>query len=61
MARPPGTYFLGSRSTTVSAHIGKDELVSTLVTINSGSDITLISEKCLSTLSNPPKIQSEQS
>ena len=60
MARHPGTYFLGSHSTTVSAHIGEDELASTLVTINSGSDITLISEKCLSTLSNPPKVRSGQ-
>jgi hypothetical protein len=60
MARPPGTYFLGSHSTTVSAHIGKDNLISTPVTIDSGSDITLISEKCLSTLSNPPKVRSGQ-
>ena len=60
MARPPGTYFLGSRSTTVSAHIGKDNLDSTPVTIDSGSDITLISEKCLSSLFNPPKVRSGQ-
>ena len=60
MARPPGTYFLGSRSTTISAHIGKDNLSNTPITIDSGSDITLISEKCLSSLTNPPKVCSGQ-
>ena len=60
MARPPGTYFLGSRSTTISAHIGKDNHSNTPITIDSGSDITLISEKCLSSLTNPPKVRSGQ-
>ncbi len=55
MARPPGCSFLGSRATTVSARLQQLNASPTSVIIDSGSDITLISQKALSTLSDAPR------
>ncbi|QRW06065.1 Retrovirus-related Pol polyprotein from transposon [Ceratobasidium sp. AG-Ba] len=59
MARPPGATFLGSRATTVPAYLGS-EMFSCSIILDSGSDITLISEKQLNALKNPPKVKSGQ-
>jgi hypothetical protein len=55
MARPPGTSFLGSRVTTVLARIGGITENLCPVTIDSGSDITLISKEFMESLKQPPK------
>lgn len=57
MARPPGTSFLGSKATKVSVDIGELEQNTTDVILDSGSDITLISQSTLEGLSIAPKVR----
>jgi hypothetical protein len=59
-ARPPGCTFLGAKAITTPVHLmSKDSQLMELV-IDSGSDITLISENCLKNLSGPPKMKTGQ-
>jgi hypothetical protein len=59
MARPPGTTFLGSCTTTVTALLGSEPEPYEII-LDSGSDITLISEKALTAMTKPPKIKQGQ-
>jgi hypothetical protein len=59
MARPPGTTFLGSCATTVTALLGSEPEPYEII-LDSGSDITLISEKALTAMTKPPKIKQGQ-
>ena len=60
MSRPSGCAFLGSRATQTTASIGgmNEDLVK--VIINSGSDITLISQTALDNLKAKPKVKKGQ-
>jgi len=60
MSRPPGCAFLGSRAMQTTAAIGglNEELIKVIV--DSGSDITLISQKALDNLKARPKIKKGQ-
>jgi len=60
MSRLPGCAFLGSKVTQTTASVGgiKEELVK--VIIDSGSDITLISQTALNNLKAKPKIKKGQ-
>ncbi|RDB19963.1 hypothetical protein Hypma_012730 [Hypsizygus marmoreus] len=60
MARPLGCSFLGSRATQATANIGGLDIDPTNVIIDSGSDITLISQKTLDSLISKPKIRQGQ-
>lgn len=60
MARPPGCSFLGSRATKTEAFLGGSPTNSVEVIIDSGSDITLISERALAGLSKTLKVKSGQ-
>jgi hypothetical protein len=60
MARPPGCSFLGSKAVKVPGIIGELGDVSTEVIVDSGSDITLISEKTWKELRCRPKIWTGQ-
>ncbi|KAI0737447.1 hypothetical protein C8Q80DRAFT_1115293 [Daedaleopsis nitida] len=60
MSRPPGCAFLGSKATAVPVHLGlfSQELVDAI--IDSGSDITLISEAMLDLIANAPRVRAGQ-
>jgi hypothetical protein len=60
MARPPGCSFLGSTPTEAEATVGGLNIDLIRVIIDSGSDITLISQKALDNLLHPPKIKAGQ-
>ncbi|QRV93047.1 Retrovirus-related Pol polyprotein from transposon [Ceratobasidium sp. AG-Ba] len=60
MDRPPGTSFLGCKPTTILGKIGEEGEGINEITVDSGSDITLISHKCLTSLLNPPKEKTGQ-
>jgi dUTP pyrophosphatase len=55
MERPPGCSFIGSKPTTALVTLGQLDGPSTEVIIDSGSDITLVSPKALSTMTEQPK------
>ncbi len=57
MARPPGTSFLGAEPTTIPAWIGEYKGKEVSLITDSGADITLISEKTLKNMKNPPPIK----
>ncbi|KAF9004147.1 hypothetical protein BDZ89DRAFT_903935, partial [Hymenopellis radicata] len=59
-ARPPGCTFLGSRITETKASVGGIEQDNIDVVLDSGSDITLISEKAWKKLSTHPKARKGQ-
>jgi hypothetical protein len=58
--RPPGCTFLGSRPTEVNVSVGPMPSDILRMISDSGSDITLISEKALRRLSNSPKLRAGQ-
>ncbi len=60
MSRPPGCSFLGSKATQVNAVIGSQNEKLMKVIIDSGSDITLISETALNTLNGNYKTKKGQ-
>jgi len=60
MARPPGCSFLGSKATQTMASIGGLSEEPIKVIIDSGSDITLISEAALDQLTVKPKVKTGQ-
>jgi hypothetical protein len=60
MARPPGCSFLGAKATETTATIGGLDTDPISVIVDSGSDITLISQKALENLSNMPRTKAEQ-
>lgn len=55
MARPPGCSFLGSKAAQVPCFINSPTANASNIIIDSGSDITLISQSFLSTINPPPK------
>lgn len=55
MARPPGCSFLGARAITVEACLLSNAGNPVPIILDSGSDITLISQKTLDSLSDPPR------
>ncbi len=57
MSRPPGCSFLGSKATQVRARIGSLEDIETNIIVDSGSDITLISEEQLNSLLENYKVK----
>jgi hypothetical protein len=61
MARPPGCSFLGAEPTEAMATVNELNVDPIKVIIDSGSDITLISQKALENLSHPPKVKGGQS
>ena len=60
MSRPPGCSFLGSKATQAMVSVGglEEELIKVIV--DSGLDITLISERALENLKAKPKIKKGQ-
>ena len=60
LARPPGCSFLGARTTETTGSLNDPEAKSIPIIIDSGSDITLISQKTLDQMSKPPKIRTGQ-
>lgn len=60
MARPPGCSFLGSKATKAEAYVGQETEKPIDVIVDSGSDITLISEKALADLPGNVKVKSGQ-
>ncbi|KAI0323441.1 hypothetical protein GY45DRAFT_639113 [Cubamyces sp. BRFM 1775] len=60
MARPPGCSFLGARATTLNARLQSQEEEPIQVILDSGSDITLISQKVLNAMSHSPRPRSGQ-
>jgi hypothetical protein len=60
MARPPGCSFLGAKATETTATIGGLDADPISVIVDSGSDITLISQKALENLSNMPRTKAGQ-
>lgn len=60
MSRPVGTSFLGSKATKAKGTLGLRESSMTDIIIDSGSDITLISEKALAAIKLPPKVKAGQ-
>lgn len=60
LARPPGCSFLGSKATKARGFLGDREVEMQDIIIDSGSDITLISAKCLEEMVHPPKIKAGQ-
>jgi hypothetical protein len=59
-ARPPGCTFLGAKAITTPVHLMSEDSQLMELVIDSGSDITLISENCLKNLSGPPKMKTGQ-
>ena len=59
-ARPPGCSFLGAKAIAMKVNLVKENQNPSTMIIDSGSDITLISEKCLKNLENPPKTKTGQ-
>ncbi|KAJ3007678.1 hypothetical protein NUW54_g3453 [Trametes sanguinea] len=60
MARPPGCSFLGARATTIEARLQSQEGEQVPVILDSGSDITLISQRTLSAMTNAPRLRAGQ-
>jgi hypothetical protein len=60
MARTPGCSFLGATPTEANATVGGLNVDPMKVIVDSGSDITLISQKALGGLTYPPKIKAGQ-
>ena len=60
MARPPGCAFLGARATETQGSLNDPKAKPIPIIIDSGSDITLISEKALDQILKPPKIRMGQ-
>jgi hypothetical protein len=59
-AQPPGCSFLGSQAAQVLATINSVNKNLTKVIVDSGSDITLISQKLLTEMQNPAKLRQGQ-
>ena len=59
-ARPPGCTFLGAKAIVVNVNLLKENDNQAQMVIDSGSDITLISENFLKNLKNPPKPKNGQ-
>ena len=59
-ARPPGCSFLGAKAIETTVHLMQDGCNLTPLVVDSGSDITLISESHLKSMKNPPKIRTGQ-
>jgi hypothetical protein len=59
-ARPPGCAFLGAKAITTPVQLIQENLTPLELVIDSGSDITLISEQCLNQLPSPPKVRTGQ-
>ena len=57
LARPPGCSFLGAKMTEAYASIGDLDAKPIPVVIDSGSDITLISQKTLDRMLKAPKVR----
>lgn len=57
MARPPGCAFLGSRATQTTVTVGGPDLDPMKIIVDSGSDITLISQKTLEKLTTKLKVR----
>ena len=55
MERPHGCCFIGSKPSTLQVSLGQKDGPKSEVIIDSGSDITLVSQKTLSSMKNPPK------
>jgi hypothetical protein len=55
MERPKGCCFIGSKPSIVKAALGHIQGPETEVIIDSGSDITLVSRKAITTMTPPPK------
>ena len=60
LARPPGCSFLGARATETWASLNSPDVTPIPVIVDSGSDITLISQKALEQMQKPPKIKTGQ-
>ncbi|CDO77172.1 hypothetical protein BN946_scf184675.g4 [Trametes cinnabarina] len=60
MARPPGCTFLGASATTLLGRIHQWDSQSIPIIVDSGSDITLISQRTLNKLSELPRIRNGQ-
>ena len=60
MSRPAGCAFLGSSATTTNVWLGDYGKNQSTLVADSGSDITLISQKALSSMEVPPKIKMGQ-
>lgn len=60
MSRPPGCSFLGSKATQVEAWVGSREEEKMRIIVDSGSDITLISETALNSLLQDYKVRKGQ-
>ncbi|TFY53682.1 hypothetical protein EVJ58_g9320 [Rhodofomes roseus] len=60
LARPPGSSFLGSSATKLSAFLGPQEPETVEIVVDSGSDITLVSAKTLEAMKVPPKLKTGQ-
>ncbi len=60
MARPPGCSFLGARATTVMARLQDWNSSGVPIIVDTGSDITLISQKALNALPHPPRPRAGQ-
>lgn len=60
LAWPPGCSFLGARATETLASLDDPKSKPILVIIDSGSDITLISQKALDQISTQPKVRTGQ-
>ena len=57
MSRPAGCAFLGSSATTTKVWLGEYDKNQQTLVADSGSDITLISQKALSGIDNPPRLR----
>lgn len=60
MAKPPGCSFLGARATETTATVWGLDTNPISVIVDSGSDITLISQKALDNLTHPPRPKAGQ-
>ena len=60
MSRPPGCSFLGAQAITTSAWIGEYRQDLVKIIIDSGADITLISQSTLTKLKCQPKVKTGQ-
>jgi transposase InsO family protein len=60
MSRPAGCAFLGSSASTTKVWLGEYGKNPSEITADSGSDITLISQKALSEMERPPKVRTGQ-
>ncbi|KAJ2970370.1 hypothetical protein NUW54_g12744 [Trametes sanguinea] len=60
MARPPGCTFLGASATTLLGRINQWDGQPIPIIVDSGSDITLISQRTLNKLPEPPRMRNGQ-